>query len=144
MYTKIKKEWPAMRGLLVKEIRALSMIKDLEIETGGDYEPYFINMVLQCFNFKGFNSEVVAQHIKNNNRDFFSTLYELTFYVTYDDEINNEDSYKCYIEAFKRIKVETLLKNNILLTRNTGINMHDINEMLYSDYVFYIQQIQIL
>lgn len=143
MYTKIKKEWPAMRGLLVKEIRNLSMIKDLEIETGGDYERYFVNMALQCCNFNGFNSEVVAQEIKKNNRDFFSTIHELTFGVAYTDEIDINEPYKYYIKSFNRSTVETLLNNNFLLMQKINLSMSDIKEMLYSDYVFYIEKLNI-
>jgi len=143
MYTKIKKEWPAMRGLLVKEIRNLSMIKDFDIETGGDYERYFVNMVLQCCNFNGFNSEVVAQEIKKNNRDIFSTIHELTFGYAHSGEIDNNEPYKCYINAFNQRTVEALLDNNFLLMQKINISINDINEMLYSDYIFYIEKLNI-
>jgi hypothetical protein len=117
------------------------MIKDLEIETGGDYERYFVSMVLQCCSFNGFNSEIAAQEIKKNNRDFFSMLYQMTFGITYNDEINNNEPYKCYINAFNKYKVETLLDNNFLLMRKINISINDINEMLYSDYSFYINKL---
>lgn len=146
MYVKIKKEYPPIRGLKVKEVRALSMIQDLDFETGGEYQKYFNNLLMKCFNFDSLcisnRPEIVMHDITKDHKLFFEAVYKMTFGLQSFIDNDSDVLFIEYLKSLSFVKTEDILENIFILMTKTNNSAHDISEMLYSDFSFYLNKLQ--